>query len=215
MDIVQRAAHLVDVELHKQRGHVLPHLSVMLADAVHRVRNVLQHQVQVHLLFFVCAVEAMLETHHVGVVHHLHDLQLPVLEPLILQHLFYRHRLVGLEAVGLEHDAEGAVTHHAVRGVVDGAFVGAAACGGGDYMATGVGVALHHTPLKHQLLPIFILRDLIVLKAELLKHPLYLLLRLSRRARCLHLPSDAAVLQPEDDPSPPSPYTTASKRADN
>lgn len=36
-------------------------------------------------------VEAVLQVHHVGVPHQLHDLQLPVLEPLVLQHLLDGH----------------------------------------------------------------------------------------------------------------------------
>lgn len=43
-------------------------------------------------LVFLCgAVETVLEGHDVDMVHHLHDLQLPVLEALILQDLLYRH----------------------------------------------------------------------------------------------------------------------------
>lgn len=41
-------------------------------------------------------VEAVLEGHDVGVVlfcQHAHHLELPVLEPLVLQHLLYRHHL--------------------------------------------------------------------------------------------------------------------------
>mmetsp|Transcript_34320 Transcript_34320/g.87763 ORF Transcript_34320/g.87763 Transcript_34320/m.87763 type:complete len:236 (+) Transcript_34320:740-1447(+) len=188
VDVMQRAAHLVHIQLHKERGHVLPHLGVVLADAVHRVGDVLQHQVEVHLLLLRGGVERVLQAHHVGVVHHLHDLELAVLEPLVLQHLLNRHHLVGLQAVGLEDHAKGAVPHHAVRRVVDGAFVRARASGGGDDVAAAVGVALHYAALKHQLLPIFVLCDLVILQAELLKHPLNLLvLCLARGAGGLHL----------------------------
>ena len=49
VDVRQRAAHLEHVQLHKQRGHALPALAVVLADAEHRLRHKLQDQVQVHL----------------------------------------------------------------------------------------------------------------------------------------------------------------------
>lgn len=50
VDVRQGAAHLVGVQLHVQPRHALPRLAVVLADAVHRFRNILQHQIQVHLL---------------------------------------------------------------------------------------------------------------------------------------------------------------------
>ena len=42
-------AHLEDIQLDKERGHSLPALGVVLADAEHRLRHKFQHQVQVHL----------------------------------------------------------------------------------------------------------------------------------------------------------------------
>lgn len=50
VDVRQGAAHLVGVQLHVKPRHALPRLAVVLADAVHRFRNELQHQIQVHLL---------------------------------------------------------------------------------------------------------------------------------------------------------------------
>ena len=41
--------YLPDVELDEQGGHALPCLAVVLAYAVHRLRHILQHQVQKHL----------------------------------------------------------------------------------------------------------------------------------------------------------------------
>ena len=49
VDVRERAAHLEHVQLHKERRHALPALAVVLADAKHRLGDVLQHQVQVHL----------------------------------------------------------------------------------------------------------------------------------------------------------------------
>ena len=44
-----------------------------------------------HLLLLCGAVETVLQGDYVGMTHHLHDLELPVLEALILQHLLNRH----------------------------------------------------------------------------------------------------------------------------
>ena len=79
--------YLVDVELDEQGGNALPVLGVVLPDAVHRLGHVLQHQMQVHLVLLCGGVEAVTQPHHIRVAHHAHDLQLPVLEPLVLQHL--------------------------------------------------------------------------------------------------------------------------------
>ncbi len=49
------------------------------------------HDRSAHLILLCGCVEAVLERDHIGVLHHLHDLQLPILEPLILQHLFNCH----------------------------------------------------------------------------------------------------------------------------
>ena len=84
-------SHLIDVQLDKEGRHALAVFAVVLADAVHCLRHKLQHQVQEDLVLLCGGVEAVLELHHVAVVHHLHDLQLPVLEALVLQHLLDRN----------------------------------------------------------------------------------------------------------------------------
>lgn len=78
------APYLVDIELDKQSGHALTILGVVLANAVHSLRDKLQHQVEEDLILLCGGVEAVLELNHIAVVHHLHDLQLSVLEPLVL-----------------------------------------------------------------------------------------------------------------------------------
>ena len=66
----------------------------------------------------------MVEGRHVGVLKHLHDLQLSILETLVLQHLLYRNLLPGLLDDGLVDDAERAAPNHMLvdegplRGVV-------------------------------------------------------------------------------------------------
>jgi len=54
----ERAAHLEHVQLHEQRGHALAGLGVVLADAVHRLRHKLEHQVEVHLVLRAPAARA-------------------------------------------------------------------------------------------------------------------------------------------------------------
>ena len=57
-------------------------------------------------------------------IHHLHDLQLAVLEPLVLQDFFDRDRITRLQLRGLEHHPERPVPHHANRLVRDLGRVG-------------------------------------------------------------------------------------------
>lgn len=57
----------------------------------HSIWHVFQHQMEEGLILFCCGVEALLELDNVGVVDHLHDLQLAVFEPLVLQHLLDSH----------------------------------------------------------------------------------------------------------------------------
>lgn len=84
---VQGSPYLVDIELDEQSGHALAILGVVLANTVDGLRDKLQHQIEEDLVLLCCGVEAMLELNHVAVVHHFHDLQLSVLEPLVLKHL--------------------------------------------------------------------------------------------------------------------------------
>eukprot|EP00982_Pelagococcus_subviridis_P008403 30837-Pelagococcus_subviridis.AAC.18 len=84
VNVRQRSSHLIRVQLHVQPGHALRRLYVLLGQPVHRVRYVLQHEVQVHLLLLVRAVVAVLQRDDVGVVQDFHDLQLAVFKPLVL-----------------------------------------------------------------------------------------------------------------------------------
>lgn len=76
--------HLVDIELDKEGGHALAILGVVLANAVDSLRHKLQHQVEENLILLGGGVEAVLQLDHIAMLHHLHDLQLSVLEPLVL-----------------------------------------------------------------------------------------------------------------------------------
>mmetsp|Transcript_18038 Transcript_18038/g.54285 ORF Transcript_18038/g.54285 Transcript_18038/m.54285 type:complete len:207 (+) Transcript_18038:4028-4648(+) len=149
VNVGQGAAHLVRVQLHVQPRHALPRLAVVLADAVHRLRHKLQHQVQIHLILL-GGVEAVLEVHHIGMRHELHNLQLPIFEPLVLQHLLNRHRVAGFQTGSLEHDAEGAIAHDALSAVVDHLAGGAAAGRGLDDVPALRRVSPHHPPLEHR-----------------------------------------------------------------
>eukprot|EP00955_Chlamydomonas_euryale_P117854 366501-Chlamydomonas_euryale.AAC.35 len=90
VDAQQGAEHLVCVQLDEDVGDALVVLGVVLGDAVHGVRHVLQDQVQVRLVLLSRRVEAMLQPDNVGMVQDLHDLQLAILEALVLQHLLDR-----------------------------------------------------------------------------------------------------------------------------
>ena len=91
VNVLEGPAHLISVQLDEDVGHALVVLGVVLADPVHGIWHELQHQVQVRLVLLRGRVETVLEADDVGVVHHLHDLQLPVLKPLILQRLLDGH----------------------------------------------------------------------------------------------------------------------------
>lgn len=84
-------AYLVYVKLDKEGGHALAVLGVVLANAVHSLRHKLQDQVQEYLILLCGGIEAVFQLHHIAVVHHLHDLQLPVFEAFILQNLLDCH----------------------------------------------------------------------------------------------------------------------------
>ena len=85
------SCYLVDIQLDEEGGNMLARLGIVLADAIHRLWHIFQHQIQVHLILLRGGVKTVLQLHHVGVAHHLHDLQLPILEALVLQHLLDRH----------------------------------------------------------------------------------------------------------------------------
>ena len=137
----QRPARLVHVQLHQQGGHPLPSLGVMLRDPVDRLRHELEHQVQVDLVPGRRRVEAVAQADDVWVPEHLHHRQLPVLEPSVLEHLFDGDRLSGLEARGLKHDAEGAVADDAGGGEGEGRAGGCRGGGGGRSCVVGVSAA--------------------------------------------------------------------------
>mmetsp|Transcript_6086 Transcript_6086/g.17155 ORF Transcript_6086/g.17155 Transcript_6086/m.17155 type:complete len:342 (+) Transcript_6086:192-1217(+) len=116
VDVRTGAAHLVGVQLHEDVRHRLLHLDVMLHDTVNRVAAVLHHHVEVGLARLIPGcVEGMLQLHHIGVTQLLHDLQLAVLVPLVLEHLLDGHGLPGLDHLSLVHDPEGPAAQHALR----------------------------------------------------------------------------------------------------
>ena len=121
MDVVEGPAELVHEELDEDERHELLVLGEVPGEAVHRVRHVLEHQVQVKLLrLLAVGVEAVLHVDDVAVGQETHDLELAVLVPLVLQHLLDGHHLARLHHLGEKHDAEGAMADHALRAVGDG-----------------------------------------------------------------------------------------------
>mmetsp|Transcript_12686 Transcript_12686/g.54479 ORF Transcript_12686/g.54479 Transcript_12686/m.54479 type:complete len:328 (-) Transcript_12686:173-1156(-) len=143
VDVGQRPGHLVRVELHQHVRHPLRGLRVHLAQPVHGVRHKLEHEVQVHLLLLVRAVEAVLQADNVRVVQDAHDLQLAVLETLILQHLLDRDDVARLHARRLEHHAEGAIPDNLDSLVGFARRVGVARNTGGDGVAALVRVSVY------------------------------------------------------------------------
>ena len=87
MDVVQGATHLIYIQLHKHGGHALPRLGIMFTDAMDRLWHVFQHQILPHLILLRGHVEAMLQLDYIRVAQHLHDLQLSILVPFVLQDL--------------------------------------------------------------------------------------------------------------------------------
>ena len=120
VQVRQRPAGLIHVELDQQRGHPLPPLCIVLGDAVDRFGDELEHQVQIDLVAGRGRVEAVAQADDVWVPDHLHHRQLAVLEPAVLEDFLDGDGLPRLEAGRLEDDAEGAVADDAGGGEGEG-----------------------------------------------------------------------------------------------
>mmetsp|Transcript_9353 Transcript_9353/g.23285 ORF Transcript_9353/g.23285 Transcript_9353/m.23285 type:complete len:346 (+) Transcript_9353:247-1284(+) len=125
MNVRERAAELVRVQLHVQQREGLLGFGVVPRHAVHGLRDEVHHEVQVGLVRLLSfRVEIVVKSSHVAVVQHLHDLQLTVLEALILQHLLDGDLLLVLPDDRLVDHTEGAVPNDTLiledplRGVV-------------------------------------------------------------------------------------------------
>lgn len=84
----QPSAHLVHVQLHNDNGDILVVVGKALNYFVNCFRDVLQHKVQVGVIFFDRS-EAVLEGDDVWMGHCAHYLELAVLESSVLEDLFY------------------------------------------------------------------------------------------------------------------------------
>ena len=66
----------------------------------------------VHYLLLSTGVEKVEQADNVAVVQPAHDLQLPVLEPLVLKHLLDGDHLPGLAELGLVHHTKTTVSNN-------------------------------------------------------------------------------------------------------
>ena len=88
----------------------------MLEDAVDGLWDVVHNHVEVDLVLLVSLrVESVLQSDHIRVAQFFHDLQLPVLVPLVLVDLLDGDDFARLGPGGLEDDTKGAVAHDSVR----------------------------------------------------------------------------------------------------
>mmetsp|Transcript_8210 Transcript_8210/g.26446 ORF Transcript_8210/g.26446 Transcript_8210/m.26446 type:complete len:496 (+) Transcript_8210:183-1670(+) len=111
VDVGERAAKLVHVQLQVQQREDLLGLCVVARESVHSLGHKVHHKVEVRVICLLpLGVEEVVERRHVDVVvEHLHDLELAVLEALVLEHLLDGHLLVILLDVRPVDDAKGAV----------------------------------------------------------------------------------------------------------
>lgn len=171
VDVCQGSGELVDVELDVEEGHRLLGLLVLPGHGVDGLGDVLQDEVQVELFGLLpVGIEALLEQDYVGVrqLHQLlHDLQLPILESFILEHLLDRHNFPRLQLRRLKDYPERSMSYNPLRRVRNRlllpspsspsssgstATAGAAAGGSGTerggivpYAAVGWGLAASHS----------------------------------------------------------------------
>jgi len=89
---------------------------VALRDLVYRLRDELEHEVEVQLVALLpVGVEEAFELANVGVLQQLHNLELAVLEAPVLQHLLDRDDLARLLHRRLEHHPKRPVVHDPLR----------------------------------------------------------------------------------------------------
>ena len=107
VNVCQSSESLVRIEFNKNHGNWLFHLVVVLQNAEHGLGNVLHDNVQIDLVIFVAlSVKCMFQSDHIRVIKLTHDLELAILVPLVLVHLFDRNWRIHLDASRLVDDAE-------------------------------------------------------------------------------------------------------------
>merc|ERR1719507_2302114 len=107
MSVGTSSAHLIGVELHENVWYRLFHLVVVFHDPVDGVGAILHDNIEVGLPRFVPrGVKCMFEFHHIWVSELFHDLQLPVLVPLVLEHLFDRNTFACLHHLCLVNNTK-------------------------------------------------------------------------------------------------------------
>ena len=90
----------------------------MLQYAKDSLRHIVHDHIEVDLIRFISlCVECMLQSDHVRMIQFLHDLQLPILIPLVLINLLDGDLVIVFIDRGLENYTERAVANHTV-GVV-------------------------------------------------------------------------------------------------
>eukprot|EP00042_Codosiga_hollandica_P047769 m.523355 g.523355 ORF g.523355 m.523355 type:complete len:537 (-) comp57523_c0_seq15:1321-2931(-) len=113
VNVCQSTEGLVDEGLDVENWNWSASFGVLALVLIQRLRNKLQNQVQVHLVFL-CAggIEVILELDDVPMIEHAHDLKFAVLEARVLQNFLDGDGLSGGNKLGLEHQAERSVPNH-------------------------------------------------------------------------------------------------------
>lgn len=92
------------------------HFEVLLHDAVSGVRDVVHHDVQVDLVWFVSiGVERLPHFNTVRVVEHFQNLELSVLVALVLEDFLDGDGLAGFRNDCFEHNTKGAISNDFLR----------------------------------------------------------------------------------------------------
>lgn len=120
MDKVEGTTQLINEELDVNCGHVLLVLGEVSTKSVHRVRNELEDQIEIELVFVAVGIEAVFHLDDVSVAEHSHYLQLSVLESFVLQNFLDGDNLSCLHHFCEEHDAKRAIADDTFSTVTDG-----------------------------------------------------------------------------------------------
>jgi len=111
--------YLIHVKFNIDKRHSLVCTTIMFQNSIQALRDILHNQVQEKLVFTCSRKEAMLQTNHIRMIHHTHQLKFSVLVSSILQNLLYRHGFSSLQTFCLENDPERACTNNSLRHVTN------------------------------------------------------------------------------------------------
>ena len=107
MNVSNGPHELVRVQFDDNIWDLLLHLVVLLHHSVGSVRNVVHHNIQVHLIWLLSVrIERLSHLDAIRMMQHFQNGQLSILVPLVLEHLLDGYCLSGLSDSRLENDTK-------------------------------------------------------------------------------------------------------------